>query len=319
MTQPGDPANPAELAAARMRRGSDIAAAAFLPPKWDPKDPAISLNAAYEYVENQSTRAIGWYYRSKGLKQSLSFWYRLLAIVSGAIGGIIPILSAYFYEQPADQLQFNQWGYVAIALAAFWISIDRFTGSSTGWMRYIGAAMAMETLQAEFRADWTLLMARASNPPAPEQVTTALERLKTFTLAIRSQVEKETNAWITEFQANLAQIQKQTQQALDQAREEAAKQAERIDSIKREAAASQRNGAVRLEVTVSGTLDSGFSVDLDGKQCRQGITGTTCGIGDVAPGLREVAVRGSVAGKSVHASTMAEVAPNQIKDVKLSI
>jgi hypothetical protein len=303
-----------------MKTVGDIASAAVQPPQWDPADVSGSLVKLYEYVEAHATRAIDWYYRSKWKKAKLSYVLRFLTIACAAIGGLIPIASSALIAEQNQRLQFNQWGYVAIGLAAFWLAWDRFAGSSTGWMRYISTGMVLETLQAEFRLDWISLMAEiGGGPPTSTQTAAALERLKAFTLAVRAQVEKETTAWVTEFQANLAQLEKQTQQALDQAREDARRQADLIDSIRKSAIDSQRNGAIDLSVETKLTLDAGFEVEIDGKLCRSGITGKTCGIADVAPGIHEVVVKAMASGKAVQVSKIVQVEGNKICPVAVSL
>jgi hypothetical protein len=106
---------------------------------------------------------------------------------------------------------------------------------------------------------------------------------------------------------------------MDQAREDARKQAEFIDGIRKAAIESQRNGAIDLSVDTKLVLDAGFAVAIDGRPCRRDITGKTCGIADVAPGFHELVVTGTASGKAVQVSKIVQVEPNKICSLTLSL
>jgi hypothetical protein len=275
----------------------DIESSETNAPAWDPADPAGSLRVLRDYAEQQASGATGWYYHSKKSKQKLSRYCRFFAIILTALGGLIPILAAVLYSEGTDmsraldRLQLQQWGYLAIGLAGLFMGYDRFFGGSSGWMRYIITAMALETLIEEFRVDWLKIEADLGDPPDSVKTLAALDRVKTFLLAVRGQVERETQAWVDEFRSSLTQLEKQTQEALDAAREQARKDLEAQETARRSGMEAERAGAIDMTVK-SSALKGGYSVELDGKVWRSGLTGPTCGVVNVPPGYHELLVSG---------------------------
>lgn len=296
----------------------DIKAADAACPPWDAEKPDESLQGLADYVEQEAKKAIAWYYVAKRRKAKLSYVLRFLTILCTALGGLIPILVIALVDDGTERLRLNQWGYFAVGLAAFWLAWDRFAGSSSGWMRYITTAMALETLLEEFRHDWRRLSAqRAASATDPSWLTVRLERIKAFALAVRGQVEKETQAWAAEFQSTLAQLEKEAKQALDAAREQARKEAEALEAARRAAADAQRAGAVEVTVESSVPLDNGFTVEIDATPRQRDVTGKTCGIAGVPPGLHEVVVKATAGGKPLHASRIVTVEGNQVTPVTI--
>ena len=57
--------------------------------------------------------------------------------------------------------------------------------------------------------------------PTPEQLASLIQTCGAFSLAIRSQVEQETKAWLVEFQNNLSQLEKDLQTKGDEAKAKA--------------------------------------------------------------------------------------------------
>jgi hypothetical protein len=189
-----------------------------------------------ERAESQALEAVGWYYAKKRSKNIWSRWLRFWAISFTVLGGLVPILAAtgiveavfrHFYnvsdskDMQLAELHFNQFGYVLIGLAAGCVAFDRFFGFSTNWMRYLGAAMRIETARIKFCFEWEHLVAPlAGKDPGTEQVGELLEVIEKFSLAIREAIEQETSAWISEFQTNLSQLDKETKELFEGAHNE---------------------------------------------------------------------------------------------------
>jgi len=108
---------------------------------------------------------------------------------------------------------------VLLGIATGAIALDRFFGYSSGWMRYITTALALEKSLSEFRLEWTRHIARLrGGPPAEPQLDQLILTCERFSLAVRSQVEQETNAWVIEFQSNLSHLERELQCRADEAR-----------------------------------------------------------------------------------------------------
>jgi hypothetical protein len=188
---------------------------------WKDPDVGTSLSALHQYVEDQAQKQIKWYWEKKRAKSAMSMGLRFVAIVLFVLGGLVPIVKATL---PADvtnrfRFDFGQSGYLLIGIAAGCMGLDRFFGYSTGWIRYVTTAMAIEKSLEEFRLEWTRTMAKMRGvPPAPEQLETLIQTCTAFSLAIKSQVEQETKAWVVEFQNNLSQLEKELQTKVDEAK-----------------------------------------------------------------------------------------------------
>jgi hypothetical protein len=293
----------------------NIDSAAIAPPPWNAGSPGTSLDALYRYAEDQAARASSWYYRKKDRKAFWSWVLRSGTVLLTAAGGLIPVIVVALGYKDEQQLRFNQWGYVAIGLAGVTLAFDRFTGSSTGWMRYIGCAMSIETLLEEFRMDWRQLAAARGDTADAATVAAALDRLKAFSTALRGLIEKETQAWMTEFQSSLTQLEKQTSEVSDAVRQEAKRQADALEAARAKAAEAHRPGAIQL--TIEGNGPGSYSISLDGSVVRTGVM-SGCGLLNVAPGLHEISISGGQNGNAVHASKFLEVEGGKICAAALS-
>src|SRR5215831_19466684 len=181
---------------------------------WKDAEVDNSLSVLHQYVEDQAQKQIQWYWNSKRSKSYMSMFLRFVAIILFVLGGLVPIVKATLPSTVTDKFPFDfgQSGYLLIGVAAGCMGLDRFFGYSTGWIRYVTTAMAIEKSLEEFRLEWTRNMAKMRGaPPTPEQLETLIQTCTAFSLAIKSQVEQETKAWVVEFQNNLSQLEKDLQ------------------------------------------------------------------------------------------------------------
>jgi hypothetical protein len=191
---------------------------------WKPEDFGSSLNAVREYVEREALRQVAWYYAKKKWKMRMSSALRVSAIAFFTLGGLIPLIKATFPTSAltaaaTSRFDFGQLGYLLIGIGAASIALDRFFGYSSGWIRYITAALAIERSLDDFRLEWTRSIAALRGAePGVEQVDQLVQLCKNLAMGVRAQVEQETKAWVLEFQSNLADLEKALK-----AREEEAK------------------------------------------------------------------------------------------------
>ncbi len=177
---------------------------------WNGSEIDTSLAVLRRYVENEAQRQIDWYFHKLKAKSRASTWLRFVAIAFFVAGGLVPIAKATLTADILSRtpFDFGQSGYLLLALAAGCLALDRFFGYSTGWIRYITSALAIERSLEEFRMEWTRGIAKLRGaPPTPSQLDQLLLTCATFSLAIRGQVEQETNAWVVEFRNNLSQLE----------------------------------------------------------------------------------------------------------------
>jgi hypothetical protein len=271
--------------------------------KWStPDDIRASINSLYLYSERHAQESIAWYARNKGRKASVSRTLRAWTILLTTLGGLAPILSSLGWQQVSVQkLGFNfyvgQLGYLFLGLAAACIGLDKFFGFSSGWMRYITTMMTLERALSEFRFGWAMMVAKlGEQDPSPDQVQLMIQRLKEFSVAVSAQLDQETQAWVSEFKTNLAEIEK---------------------TAKAQAEAA-RPGAISVTVTNGMETEDGFTVALDGMEVKR-VHGTKYQIGYVPPGTHKIGVTGKVKGEQLDAHELVNVTPGAISSVTLAL
>jgi len=278
----------------------------FVPPDWK-GDAALHLESLRKYAEARIQDELDWYYRNKKGRSRTSQLLRFFAVVLSVLGGLVPLLIALFDEpgwpwlEPFASVRFGQLGYVLLALAGGLVLLDKYFGYSTGWMRYIVAMQAIEKAREAFRLDWAALArklaaAAAGTQEHTEVVDRMIDRVRAAVLEVKEHSEKETQAWILEFQTNLTQFEKDVKSQIE----------------------SGRPGGIDVEVTDGHRADTAVEVSLDGMLADR-FTGTAGSIGHVAPGLHRVTAAASKAGHDYASSAMVNVAGGQICQVKLSL
>jgi hypothetical protein len=166
-------------------------------------DTEAALTQLYRYAEGRAIEATDWYLADKRGKRIWSRGLRLVVILLVTAGGLQPLLDA-----AAPGPSRTAWGYVLLALAATCIGFDRFFGLSSGWMRSMTTAQALERRLEQLQYDWAAECARSA-PPAPSTPSrsrTAL--LRAFSDDVAALLQQETASWVLEFQSNLLRLER---------------------------------------------------------------------------------------------------------------
>lgn len=270
---------------------------------WDSSDPGGSLAKLYAATVDKARQQIDWYKFKAAPKRLGSQSCRFAAIVLFGLAALIPLLKAAISGAgivPAGRMNIAfELGYVfaAVAAAAGIIAFDRFFGLSSGWIRYIQTQLALEGALDELHYDWVALLAKIQGQiPTPEQVQAMIQRLRTLIVLVNGQTQKETEAWVMEFQANLADLEK------------AAKTR----------AQEQKPGRVEVTVTNAQAFEPGVTAALDRMEARA-LEGTSCVFGSVAPGPHIVLVKGINDDKTLQASEIIRVQPDSVASVSLAL
>ncbi len=282
---------------------------------WNPADIPGSLNRIKDYVESEATKAITWYWAAKGSKAAWSRTLRVLAIVLSTLAGIVPIAVAIFAGKDAPST--GLWVSLLLGLAAGIVGFDHFFGFSSGWIRYVITATGIQNALEEFRMDWSVLSAHLTTPPTNDQVSALVERAKSFRVAVSGMVLDETKAWASEFQSNMAQLEKDVKASFEEQRTKAEQ-----DLKSRNLAA--RPGSIELKVTNALTTDGRkFTVLLDGtrpptpEESVEGSTGWSRTM--VLPGHYKLVVTALRGGNKVQASKVVTVEPDTIAAVEMEL
>jgi hypothetical protein len=232
---------------------------------WDPNDAPGSLAKVLRDVEAAAKSATDWYWAEKGPKARASRFIQAASVILTVSAGLVPValeLLSKAYKGDGAWWSTGLWATVLVGVAAGLLGLDRAFGFSTAWARYVIAATEITQRLAEFRMDWLALSATTSQttPPSAEQVAALLQKAKEFRMAVEAVVVQETKDWATEFQNNLAQLEKDVKAQLDTLKAQVEKQQQA-----REAASEPGS----IEATVSNAdraQDFTFFVSLDGPE-----------------------------------------------------
>ncbi|MDM8558334.1 SLATT domain-containing protein [Candidatus Parabeggiatoa sp. HSG14] len=251
------------------------------------------LKTLRKEVETKAREAIDWYIKRKRTKSTGSKVLRISAILFIFVGALSPILQGIDWLK----LQDCQYGYIALALAATCVVIDKFMGFSSSWMRYMTTAIVLQKALVGFQTDWLLLWTEVNDDtPTVEQRKKLLYCIKNFRLKIISEIERETQLWTHEFQNNLSQMEVVTKNQQE----------------------TQRPGIIDLTVTNGNLAEQGLTVVINGVAVAL-MRGQQLKIGHILPGQHDVRVQGVVEGREVQASGVVNMITGTIAELKLSL
>ncbi|WP_035799463.1 SLATT domain-containing protein [Kitasatospora mediocidica] len=188
---------------AATRRRADLSARQF--PLGDWGEPAERLEELYRWSEERAVEAIDWYRRDRIWKRRLARLLRFGAVGFGMAGVTLPLVSLTGVWDRADG-----WGYVGLALAAGCLAADRAFGLSSGWMRDVSTAQALQRRLEAFQFDWASECVREVLGPTEGTAGEAAERclgvLRRFCEDVSDMVRSETAEWMLEFRARMTQL-----------------------------------------------------------------------------------------------------------------
>ena len=137
---------------------------------WGSGQALESLSKVYRHASDQCSDAFIWYSRSIRGERRGAVSLRLGAIAAASAAGILPNLTMIFTTDGRPAFS-PAWASVAIGIAAALVLLDRFFGSSTGWIRYIRTELHLRQLHREFEMSWKRERAAwAGQEPSAEQV-----------------------------------------------------------------------------------------------------------------------------------------------------
>jgi SMODS and SLOG-associating 2TM effector domain 2 len=281
---------------------------------WNCADTAASLQALLKYVEEEAQKSISWYWRNKRTKSFFSQWVQFLAVVLTSAAAIIPIVGQISHYQ---LLQNALWASLLVGLAAALLALDKAFGFSSGWARYVMAATNIRKSLEEFRMDWAELVAQTCPKPTPEQVAALIQRAKDFRLNVENMVGQETKDWVTEFQNNIAQLEKDVTAQLATMKDQSEKAAQARET-------ANRPGSIQLGVPNADKADAAtIRIKLEGVAgvvTDEAVTGSKTWVRlNLVPGIYQVSVSAAVGGKPVSATAAVVVKPGEIAQPELPL
>lgn len=182
------------------------------------EEPGERLEELYQWVEQGALHVVEWYLADRARKRRAARVLRFGAVTAATGGALLPLLEL------AGVLPRAGWGgqtgyagylgYVALLCAAACLATDRWLGLTSGWMRDIAAAQAVQRRLETLRYEWAAENVREVLGPADGTAGEAAERslavLRRFAEDVGEIVRTETADWMAEFRTASSPLQLHT-------------------------------------------------------------------------------------------------------------
>ncbi|WP_411977143.1 SLATT domain-containing protein [Streptomyces solicathayae] len=211
--QPGGPGRPSPHgdrepdpapAAADRHRNPDLTGAPF--PLGDWGEPAERLDELYRWVEGNALRTAEWYLSDRVWKRRSARALRVGTALGVVAGAALPLLD--LTGVAADGAA--GWGYLSLLLGAACMACDRFFGLTSGWIRDVATAQAIQRRLQALQFDWASESVREVLGPTEGTASEAAERclgvLRRFSEDVTELVRAETADWMVEFRSGPAPL-----------------------------------------------------------------------------------------------------------------
>ncbi len=178
-------------------------------PLGDWGEPAARLDELYRWVERGALDTAAWYLEDRAWKRRGAWALRSGTAAGALTGAALPLLDLTGVADGSAP-----WGYLALLLAVACVAGDRFFGMTSGWMRDVATAQAVQRRLQRFQFDWASECIREVLGPTEGTASEAAERclsvLRRFSEDVTELVRVETADWMVEFRSGGAPLGVQT-------------------------------------------------------------------------------------------------------------
>ncbi|WP_369383584.1 SLATT domain-containing protein [Streptomyces sp. cg36] len=185
------------------RDESDLTGRPF--PLGDWGEPAERLDELYRWVEAGALRTAEWYLADRLWKRRGARVLRVGTAVGAVAGATLPLLDVTGALSGSAG-----WGYLALLLGAACLACDRYFGLTSGWMRDVATAQAVQRRLQALQFDWASESVREVLGPTEGTASEAAERclgvLRRFSEDVTELVRSETADWMVEFRSGPAPL-----------------------------------------------------------------------------------------------------------------
>lgn len=168
-------------------------------PLGDWGEPGERLDELYVWVEQRALFVADWYLGERTWKRRGACALRGGTALGVLAAGLLPLLAL----TGAVAERHVVWGYVALLVAVLSLCADRFFGLTTGWIRDVATAQAiqrrLEVLQYEWASESVREMLGPTEGGASDAAERGLALLRRFTEDVSEYVRAETADWMREF------------------------------------------------------------------------------------------------------------------------
>lgn len=184
-------------------RKGDLTGRTF--PLGDWGEPADRLDELYRWVEQGALRTASWYLGDRVWKRRGARALRAGAALGAAAAGVLPLIDLTGVVSGTAP-----WGYVSLLLAVACMGCDRYFGLTSGWIRDVATAQAVQRRLQVLQFDWASESVREVLGPTEGTASEAAERclsvLRRFTEDVTELVRAETADWMVEFRSGPAPL-----------------------------------------------------------------------------------------------------------------
>jgi hypothetical protein len=184
-------------------RPGDLAGREF--PLGDWGEPAERLDELYRWVERGALDTAAWYLAERVWKRRCARVLRAGTAVGALTGAALPLLDLTGVADGSAP-----WGYLALLLGTACAAGDRFFGMTSGWMRDVASAQAVQRRLQALQFDWASECVREVLGPAEGTASEAAERcltvLRRFSEDVAELLRVETADWMVEFRTGGAPL-----------------------------------------------------------------------------------------------------------------
>ncbi|MFJ4713113.1 SLATT domain-containing protein [Streptomyces sp. NPDC088785] len=174
-------------------------------PLGDWGEPAERLDELYRWVERGALLTADRYLADRAWKRRGARALRAGAVLGAVCAGALPLLA--LTQAVSGTVP---WGYVALLLAVACVGGDRYFGLTSGWIRDVATAQAVQRRLLVLQFDWASESVREVLGPAEGTASEAAERclgvLRRFCEDVTELVRAETADWMVEFRSGPAPL-----------------------------------------------------------------------------------------------------------------
>jgi SMODS and SLOG-associating 2TM effector domain 2 len=169
-------------------------------PLGDWGEPAERLGELYQWAEQGALLVVGWYMADRTWKRRTA-WALRAATAAGVAGGTALLV----LELTRVLSGAGPWAFLLLLSAAICPACDRWFGLTSGWMRDVATAQAVQRRLEALQFDWAVESVREVLGPAEGTASEAAERclgvLRRFEEDVTELVRAETTDWMVEFRS----------------------------------------------------------------------------------------------------------------------
>ncbi|MFE9567405.1 SLATT domain-containing protein [Streptomyces sp. NPDC006692] len=174
-------------------------------PRGDWGEPAERLDELYRWVEAGALRTADWYLADRLWKRRGARGLRAGTACGAVAGAVLPLLDLTGALKGAAG-----WGYLCLLLGGACMACDRYFGLTSGWIRDVATAQAVQRRLGALQFDWASESVREVLGPTEGTAGEAAERclsvLRRFTEDVTELVRSETADWMVEFRSGPAPL-----------------------------------------------------------------------------------------------------------------